>query len=135
MSTSSHLDLFRTAKRSMYSGTKRITLLTWSLGQAFMADRLTGKSLIRDYHEYLDYGIILKINPAQFPGRTWIACAGMGEFGTSGAAWFLSKKWPELERLAQGAGSFFALLAVEPGKDESAVLVNFGSGTGSTNFR
>ena len=93
----------------------------------FMASRSTGESLIPDRREYLDYGIILKIHPAQFPERTWIACAGMGEFGTSGAAWFLARKWKELERRAKGAKLFFALLAVEPGKDESAILVNFGN--------
>ncbi len=93
----------------------------------FMASRLTGESLIPDRREYLDYGIILKIHPVQFPERTWIACAGMGEFGTSGAAWFLARNWKELEHRAKGAKPFFALLAVEPGKDESAVLVNFGN--------
>jgi hypothetical protein len=51
----------------------------------------------------------------------------MGEFGTSGAAWFLARKWKELERRAKGAKLFFALFALEPGKDESAVLVNFGN--------
>jgi hypothetical protein len=94
---------------------------------AFMAWKWTGEPIITEYRPHLDYGIILKIHPIQFPERTWIACAGMGEFGTSGAAWFLARKWKKLERRANGAGRFFALIAVEPGKDESALLVNFGT--------
>jgi hypothetical protein len=93
----------------------------------FMAWKWSGESLIAERRPHLDYGVILKIHPVQFPGRTWIACAGMGEFGTSGAAWFLARKWKELERRRRGSGPFFALIAVEPGKDESAVLVNFGN--------
>jgi hypothetical protein len=93
----------------------------------FMAWRGSGEPLIAENRSHLDYGIILKIHPVQFPERTWIACAGNGEFGTSGAAWFLARKWRELERRARGAGHFFALVAVEVGKDESAVLVSFGN--------
>jgi hypothetical protein len=93
----------------------------------FMAWKWTGEPTITEYRSNLDYGIILKIHPVQFPRRTWIACAGMGEFGTSGAAWFLARKWKDLEQRANGAGRFFALIAVESGKDESAVLVNFGN--------
>jgi len=93
----------------------------------FMAWKWTGEPTIPEYRPHLDYGIILKIHPVQFPGRTWIACAGMGEFGTSGAAWFLARKWRELEQRANGAGRFFALIGVERGKDESAMLVNFGN--------
>lgn len=92
----------------------------------FVASRGTGKSLISDHREGLDYGIILKIHPIQFPKRTWIACAGMGEFGTSGAAWFLARKWKELDRPWNDAKCSFAIVAVEPGKDESAILVNSG---------
>jgi hypothetical protein len=106
-------------------------LVNITSNSVFMASRATGESLIPDRHEYLDYGIILKIHPVQFPARTWIACAGMGEFGTSGAAWFLARKWKELERRAKGDAPFFALLAVEPGKDESAVIVNFGQPSNS----
>ncbi|MFZ3244749.1 MAG: hypothetical protein WA185_06710, partial [Candidatus Acidiferrales bacterium] len=43
-----------------------------------------------------DHGLILKIHPAQFPDRVWITCAGMGERGTSGSAWFLANKWQEI---------------------------------------
>src|SRR6266852_8571283 len=45
----------------------------------FMAWKWTGEPTIPEYRPHVDYGIILKIHPVQFPGRTWIACAGMGE--------------------------------------------------------
>jgi len=28
----------------------------------------------------------------------WIAVAGLGEWGTSGAAWFLSKNWKKIKK-------------------------------------
>jgi hypothetical protein len=93
----------------------------------FMAWKWSGEATIPEYRAHLDYGVILKIHPVQFPGRTWIACDGMGEFGTSGAAWFLARKWRELEARAKDARQFFALVAVESGKDESAILVKLGT--------
>jgi len=93
----------------------------------FVAMKWTGEPLLTEHRAHMDYGIILKIHPTQFPNRTWIACAGMGETGTSGAAWFLARKWKELEKRGGGADRFFALIAVEPGKDESAVLLKFES--------
>lgn len=101
-------------------------LITISLNSGFVAKKGTGEPLLVEPRAHMDYGIILKIHPMQFPERTWIACAGIGETGTSGAAWFLARKWKELEERAGGARRFFALIAVEPGKDESATLVNFG---------
>jgi hypothetical protein len=75
-----------------------------------------------------DYGLILKIHPVQFPKRVWIACAGLNERGTSGAAWFLANKWQELRNRA-GNKPFAALICVEKdlltGRDQSAVIVEF----------
>lgn len=68
-----------------------------------------------------DYGIVLKIHPNQFPNRIWIACAGIGETGTSASAYFLATKWKEIEREVKGSGKFVCLVEVEKGKDESAV--------------
>ena len=50
-----------------------------------------------------DYGIILKIHPQQFRDRTWFVCAGLDEWGTSGAAWYLAKKWKELYKFAKNS--------------------------------
>lgn len=69
-----------------------------------------------------DYAMILKVQPSQFPERIWIACAGLGEWGTSGAAWFLANKWQELSRAA-GSKPFVAIIKVNPGQGESALMI------------
>jgi hypothetical protein len=69
-----------------------------------------------------DYGLILKVHPVQFPKRLWISCAGFGEWGTSGAAWFLAHKWDEIRRITHGE-PFAAIVRVSPGKDQSAQLM------------
>lgn len=71
-----------------------------------------------------DYGVIAKIRPKQFPNRVWIACAGLGEWGTSAAAWYLANKWRALHARA-GDKQFVALVQVRPEQDESPQLVLF----------
>jgi hypothetical protein len=66
-----------------------------------------------------DYGIILKLHPLQFPEKTWIVCAGIGEWGSSGAAWYLANKWRKIASFA-GNKPFAIIVRVEPHKDESA---------------
>jgi hypothetical protein len=66
-----------------------------------------------------DYGLILKIHPRQFPMRTWITCAGIGEWGTSGAAWYLGNKWKEIQEYF-GDEQFAIIVRVSPLQDESA---------------
>ena len=81
----------------------------------------TGKSVIKPDAGY-DYGLILKIRPSQFPDRTWFTCAGIGEWGSSGAAWYLAKKWREINAFA--ANSPFALIVrVKQNQDQSAESV------------
>jgi len=73
-----------------------------------------------------DFGLILKLHPVQFPERVWIVCAGIGERGTSGAAWYLANKWQELRSRAYDK-PFAAILKVEgdvySGRDQSAELL------------
>lgn len=69
-----------------------------------------------------DYAVIIKIIPTSFKNRVWIAVAGLGEWGTSGAAWFLSKNWKEIERIARNK-QFGLIVKVNNGKDESAEIV------------
>lgn len=66
-----------------------------------------------------DYGLILKVHPNQFPKRTWITCAGVGEWGSSGAAWYLAKKWSKILAFA-GSKEFAVVVKVRGGQDESA---------------
>lgn len=84
-----------------------------------------------------DYGLILKVHPEQFPKRTWIVCAGIGEWGTSGSAWYLSNKWRMFLRANSSLrnpfnpfsvlnkNSFAAIIRIKEGQDESAVLYKF----------
>lgn len=66
-----------------------------------------------------DYGFIIKIVPKNFPNRVWIAVAGLGEWGTTGAVWFLSKNWGKMPKNK----SFGMIIKVRAGQDESAEMV------------
>jgi len=72
-----------------------------------------------------DYGMILRICPSQHSARTWIVCAGVGEWGTSGASWFLANKWSKLfwHRLWQRKKQYAVIVRVRRGQDESAEIV------------
>lgn len=74
-----------------------------------------------------DYGLILKVHPSQFPSRVWIVCAGIGEWGTSGAAWFLANKWEEIRKDAKSR-PFAAVVCVSREQDESGELVYLDTG-------
>jgi hypothetical protein len=76
-----------------------------------------------------DHGFILRIKPPEFPARSWIVCAGLGEWGTSGSAWFLAYKWRELIKkiypVAYYSGvmhipDFMAIISVVHCQDQSA---------------
>ena len=69
-----------------------------------------------------DYAFIIKVVPKSFPDRTWIAVAGLGEWGTSGAAWFLARKWRKIKKIAENK-EFGLIIKVRGGKDESAQIV------------
>lgn len=69
-----------------------------------------------------DYGLIQKTHPPQFPDRTWLVCAGLGEWGSSGSAWYLANKWKDIHAFAQEA-DFAIIVKVRPGQDEYAEVV------------
>lgn len=87
----------------------------------FFVSKKDGQPLC-DVRAGYDYGVILKIHPDQFPERTWIVCAGIGEWGTSGSAWFLSHNWRSLAKNLKDNDQFGCVVEVRPGQDESAVL-------------
>jgi len=66
-----------------------------------------------------DYGLILKLNPNNFLNRVWLTCAGYGEWGSSGAAWYLAHKWREIVKFADNK-PFCIITKVKIGQDESA---------------
>lgn len=65
-----------------------------------------------------DYGIVLKIPNLRFPGHFFFVCAGLGEWGTSGASWYLATKWQDLQ--SKFGDAFGVVVEVEIGSDESA---------------
>lgn len=71
-----------------------------------------------------DYGFIIKYIDENFPTRVWIVIAGLGESGTRGASWFLSKNWKNISKKI-GSSSFGIIVQVKQGVDESAIEVDF----------
>ncbi len=69
----------------------------------------------------VDYGMIIKIHPKSNPERTWICCAGFGEWGTSGAAWFLANRWKKIHKFAK-RGPFACITETRIGSDDSTVM-------------
>lgn len=69
-----------------------------------------------------DFGLIIKINPRQFPSQVHFCIAGIDEAGTRGAAYYLSTKWIEILKKTKGR-EFGAIISVNNGSDESAELV------------
>jgi len=79
---------------------------------------LSNRVVQRPQSEF-DYGLILKIHPTQFPERTWLICAGFGEWGSSGAAWYLAFKWRKIQKYAKN-NPFAIVVRVRPEQDEFA---------------
>ncbi len=83
--------------------------------------------------EMFDYGLILKIHPTQRPHRTWFVCAGIGEWGTSGAANYLAHRWRKIYEDAKRK-EFAIIVRVEKTKDESAERIRWKHGDGPWNY-
>jgi hypothetical protein len=85
-------------------------------------DRKTGNVIASYSDPTFDYGIILKLHPKQFPDRVWLACAGFGEWGTSGGAWYLANRWMKIRESAKDR-PFAAVVRVRVQQDESAECI------------
>jgi hypothetical protein len=81
---------------------------------------LTGSLEFQRSEVRRDFGIVLKIINSRFPGNFFFVCAGLGEWGTSGAAWYLANHWKDLDDFGE---EFGCVVEVEIGSDESARLV------------
>lgn len=66
-----------------------------------------------------DKGLIMKLPNPRFPKHTLTVCAGLGEYGTSGAVFYLSRHWEMLYKRYKG-DPFCVIVAVSTGSDESA---------------
>jgi len=85
----------------------------------FIRDKRTGKRFVGFQKPApKDYGLIVRIPNQRFPGHFLFACAGLGEWGSSGASWYLSTKWRSLHKEFKGA--FGIIVEVELGSDKSA---------------
>jgi hypothetical protein len=71
-----------------------------------------------------DKGIIMKIPNPHSSGHSLIVCAGLGEWGTSGAAWYLANRWRELSSRF-GSAPFLVLVDVEVGGDQTAREIRY----------
>lgn len=93
---------------------------------------LTGGEKLTDFiSSKKDHGIILRIHSKNHPQYSWIVCAGGGEWGTSGAAWYLANRNAVLIKMMHelkiqkylcSIPDFLAVVSVKPGQDESANL-------------
>ena len=88
-----------------------------SFGEQTFITQQTNRPLL-SRNPGFDYGLIIKIHPSQFQERIWLICAGYGEWGSSGAAWYLAHKWEEIQKFAKDK-PFAIIVQVRPGQDES----------------
>jgi hypothetical protein len=74
-------------------------------GGAFIKAKSSG-DLFRgfEHRDGKDLGIVLKIPNSRFKGHYFFLCAGLGDWGTSGAAWYLAHKWRRLPWSRRGFG-------------------------------
>jgi hypothetical protein len=84
---------------------------------SFILERMQEAGIIPEHD--VDYGIILKLHPSQFPQKTWITCAGIDEWGTSGSAWYLAYKYGDIWEYTKDS-SFLVIVRVRRNQDESA---------------
>lgn len=69
-----------------------------------------------------DIGILMKIRNTRFRRHHFFVCAGLGSWGTSGAAWYLANNWKKLYA-EFNSNEFGILLEVSVGSDTSAVRI------------
>lgn len=92
----------------------------FTFGESSIKSKISGNDFRSDYQ--YDYGIIIKLKYYNFPDRIWIAIVGIGESGTSGSGWYLSKFWKKIQSEA-GSSEFAILIKVQHGIDHSAHVV------------
>lgn len=70
-----------------------------------------------------DYAVIIKIKSDFSRTKRYMCIAGLGEWGTSGAAYYISKNWSRIFFKTLFYSEFGALIEVQHGSDESARLI------------
>jgi len=69
-----------------------------------------------------DVGIILKMKSPYSKGCSLLICAGIGEWGTSGSAWYLSRYWKKLA-MKYLTNDFIVVVSVVRGSDDTASII------------
>jgi hypothetical protein len=82
-----------------------------------------GTKLVTAKPGVVDYALIVKIHPPKKPERTWLCCAGVGEWGTSGAAWYLAGKWKEIHKWAKSK-PFAIITETKSNSDDSTIPIH-----------
>jgi hypothetical protein len=100
------------------------TLAIFDQANARFVEPKTLKLISDCSDQNFDYGLILKVHPKQFHDRVWIMCAGFGEWGTSGAAWYLANRWAEIRKQVKDR-AFAVVVRVRPQQDQSAECIGF----------
>lgn len=67
----------------------------------------------------MDYGVLLRLRNPHHPEHWLFVCAGLGEWGTSGSAYYLTDRWAQLHKQHRKS-SFVKVIEVDRGSDESA---------------
>jgi len=112
-----------------YNNFKTIDILESEENEFFYIDLSTVEIVIKNETSkrykvdgIYDYAVIIKVVPKSFSNRVWIGVAGLGESGTSGATWLLSRNWKKIKKLAKDK-QFGLIIRVKAGKDESAEII------------
>lgn len=70
-----------------------------------------------------DVGILMRLNNPYHDGYKLFVCAGIGEWGTSGAAYYLFKNWRRLHKRFGSKTNFVLAIQVDFNSDESARVI------------
>lgn len=86
-------------------------------------DKTNQQSFKIDNH--YDYAIVLKIKSDIHPKRSHLCIAGIGEWGTSGASYYLSHYWAKIFIKSLFYSNYGALIRVKQKSDDSGELIGF----------
>jgi hypothetical protein len=65
-------------------------------------------------------GVLMRLQNPYHPNHKLFVCAGIGEWGTSGAAYYLFKNWRKLYKRFGSKTNFALIIKVNINSDESA---------------
>ena len=91
----------------------------WRLEIDYKGEKLIFQDIV---NEGKDYGFILKVRNDRYPNHFFFVCAGIRSWGSSGAAWYLSKNWKKLYKRFK-SNEFIVVIKVNRGSDDTAIAV------------